>query len=136
MASSNGLHPVLCAVTGILFAQFAANGQHLPNLLPFSNATGFLETYNTTGGPISLTGPFFQSLGTNGRSCVSCHRPAQGWSLSSDEVKLRFEITHGKIPFLERLTAPIAARLSTLPLWRGVEGHTVFFWIEHSSTSS
>jgi hypothetical protein len=67
-------------------------------LLPFPNATGFLATYNRSGRPIDLTNPFFQSLGTNGRSCVTCHRPAQGWSISSDEVKLRFEITQGKDP--------------------------------------
>ena len=75
-----------------------ASAETLPNLFPFPNSTGFLETYNTAGGPISLSGPFFQPLGTNGRSCGSCHRPAQGWSLSSDEVKLRFELTLGKDP--------------------------------------
>ena len=49
-------------------------------------------------GPIDLTGPFFQSLGTNGRSCGSCHRPAQGWTISADEVKARFEMTQGLDP--------------------------------------
>lgn len=46
--------------------------QKLPNLLPFPNATGMLKTYNAGRGPIDLTGPFFQPLGTNGRSCASC----------------------------------------------------------------
>jgi cytochrome c peroxidase len=75
-----------------------ACGQSLPNLFPFPNATGFLETYNQSGRSISLSGPFFQSLGTNGRTCASCHRPAQGWSISTDEVRLRFELTQGKDP--------------------------------------
>jgi hypothetical protein len=44
----------------------------LPNMLPFPNPTGFAATYNTTG-PIDF--PFFQSLGTNGRACVSCRQP-------------------------------------------------------------
>jgi hypothetical protein len=48
--------------------------------------------------PIDLTGPFFQSLGTNGRSCGTCHRPAQGWGISTDEVKLRFLLTQGLDP--------------------------------------
>jgi cytochrome c peroxidase len=72
--------------------------ESLPNLFPFLNSTGLLETYNTAGGHIDLNGPFFQSLGTNGRSCFSCHRPAQGWGTSADELKLRFLLTDGKDP--------------------------------------
>lgn len=87
------------AVMG-LFALVAplANGQSLPNLFPFPNAAGVLETYNANGGKIDLTGPFFQSLGTNGRSCGTCHRPSQGWSISAADVRLRFEITQGRDP--------------------------------------
>jgi cytochrome c peroxidase len=76
----------------------AAGGESLPNLLPFPNGAGLLETYNAGGGPIDLTGPFFQSLGTNGRSCGSCHRPGQGWSISPAEVRVRFEVTQGRDP--------------------------------------
>jgi cytochrome c peroxidase len=83
---------------GALFGELAAFGQTLPNLPPFPNASGLLETYNIQGRPIDLSGPFFQSLGGNGRNCVSCHRPAQGWSISPDELKLRFLITQGRDP--------------------------------------
>jgi cytochrome c peroxidase len=72
--------------------------QSLPNMLPFPNASGLLATYNAGGGSIDLTGPFFQSLGTNGRSCGSCHRPAEGWSISADEIKHRFNATQGLDP--------------------------------------
>src|SRR6266566_10032582 len=75
-----------------------ASAQSLPSLYPFPDAAGVLETYNAGGKPIDLTGPFFQSLGTNGRSCGSCHRPAQGWSISADEVKARYEATQGLDP--------------------------------------
>jgi hypothetical protein len=75
-----------------------AQPQSLPNLFPFANASGLLETYNAGVKPIDLTGPFFQFLGTNGRSCASCHRPAQGWSISADEVRLRSELTEGLDP--------------------------------------
>ena len=44
----------------------------IPNLFPFLDPTGFVSTYNTTG-PIQQNGAFFQSLGTNGRSCSTCH---------------------------------------------------------------
>src|ERR1700722_20228446 len=87
----------LVVVVGSLLS-VAASGQTLPNLYPFPNPAGVLETYNVGGQPIDLTGPFFQSLGTNGRSCESCHRPAQGWGISADEVKARFESTQGLDP--------------------------------------
>ena len=70
----------------------------LPNLLPIPDASGLVETYNVHNAPISLTGAFFQSLGTNGRSCASCHRPAEGWSVSADEIQLRFLLTQGMDP--------------------------------------
>jgi hypothetical protein len=82
----------------LAFSGFIANSQSLPNLFPFPNAAGLLETYNVHNQPIDLTGPFFQSLGTNGRSCASCHRPAQAWSISPDELKLRFELSRGLDP--------------------------------------
>ena len=83
---------------GILAAGWTAGAQSLPNLFPLPNATGLLETYNISGQPINLTGPFFQSLGTNGRSCASCHRPAQGWGVSAAELAARFELTQGLDP--------------------------------------
>jgi hypothetical protein len=72
--------------------------QTLPNLFPLPNPTGFVATYNVNNAPIDLTGPFFQSLGTNGRSCSSCHRPVQAWSVSASEVQLRFLFTQGLDP--------------------------------------
>src|ERR1700690_2635111 len=75
-----------------------ASAQSLPNLFPLPNGNGFLETYNVNNTAISLTGAFFQSLGTNGRSCSTCHRPLEGWSVSASEVKLRFLLTGGTDP--------------------------------------
>lgn len=81
-----------------LTSAMAANGQSLPNLFPFLNGSGLLETFNDGKQPIDETGPFFQSLGTNGRSCSSCHRPAEGWSVSAEEIQLRFLLTQGTDP--------------------------------------
>ena len=75
-----------------------ASAQKLPNLFPFPNRSGIAETYNMNGGPIDMSGPFFQSLGSNGRSCSSCHRSSQGWSISADGMKAVFEITQGRDP--------------------------------------
>jgi hypothetical protein len=72
--------------------------QSLPNLFPFPDPNGFVETYNVNNTSIDLTGAFFQSLGTNGRSCSSCHRPAEAWSISAAEIQSRFLLTQGLDP--------------------------------------
>lgn len=69
----------------------------LPNLFSFPNPTGILQTFSSTG-TVDLTGPFFQSLGTNGRSCASCHQPGEGWSISAARVAQRFHDTAGLDP--------------------------------------
>jgi len=71
----------------------------IPNLFPFPNQSGIVETNNTNGnGSIDTSGPFFQALGTNGRSCFSCHRPDQGWAISAQGMQLLFDLTAGKDP--------------------------------------
>jgi hypothetical protein len=94
---SNRVRISFLAMVGGMFA-CAAAGQSIPNLAPFSNPSGFLETYNNGGSAIDLTGPFFQRLGTNGRTCFSCHRPVAGWSVSAAEVSHRFDTTQGFDP--------------------------------------
>ena len=70
----------------------------IPNGFFFPNSAGASQTYSTTGGGIDLTGPFFQSLGTNGRSCGTCHQPIDGMSISAANVQLRFSLTKGQDP--------------------------------------
>jgi cytochrome c peroxidase len=85
------------AIGGLSGGSTAA-AQSIPNVYPFPNENGFLATYNIANKPIDLTGPFFQSLGTNGRSCASCHLPDQGWSIAANKVKARFQATQGLDP--------------------------------------
>jgi cytochrome c peroxidase len=60
---------------------------------------GILRTIALDGGTaIDLTNPFFASLGTNGRSCVSCHVPSTAWTISPEEVQDRFQKTNGLDP--------------------------------------
>src|SRR5690348_17392405 len=89
----------LSAFAGILalLTTVMADSGFLPNLFPFSDPTGILETFNTSG-KIDLTSPFFHSLGTNGRSCATCHEPRDAWSLSAANVAQRFEDTQGLEP--------------------------------------
>src|SRR5215475_14679173 len=76
-------------IAAVLMLIVAVGGQQItliPNGTFFANSGGASETYSTTGGGIDLTGPFFQSLGTNGRTCGSCHQPSDGMSISAANV--------------------------------------------------
>lgn len=91
---------ILCAsILGIVTVVAAEHGPptFLPNLFPFPNPTGILKSFSSTG-KVDLTGPFFQSLGTNGRSCASCHQASDAWSVSATHVAERFEETKGLDP--------------------------------------
>lgn len=66
-------------------------------LKPFPNPTGFSQTVSTNG-PIDTTNPFFQDLGTNGRRCVTCHQPSDGWSVTPAHLRERFAATDGSDP--------------------------------------
>ena len=61
------------------------------------NESGVAVTISTNGF-IDQRNPFFQSLGANGRSCVSCHAPEDGWSITPKGVRERFERTDGTDP--------------------------------------
>jgi cytochrome c peroxidase len=65
--------------------------------LVFEDPTGQVRTLDVNG-PLDLDNPFFRDLGTNGRTCFSCHRPAEAWSITPGEVRDRFEDSLGLDP--------------------------------------
>jgi hypothetical protein len=70
---------------------------YFPNLFPFLDPTGLSGTYSSSGS-LDVSGPFFQSLGTNGRSCGTCHQPSGAFGLSALDAQFRYFITRGKDP--------------------------------------
>lgn len=68
-----------------------------PSLVLAPNAGGVAATFNTAG-RIDHSNPFFQSLGSNGRSCASCHQVKEGWTITPRGVRERFEASHGTDP--------------------------------------
>jgi cytochrome c peroxidase len=83
------------AVPILAVGLFAQSG--VPNPITSRDETGILSTYSTRG-PIELTNAFFQSLGTNGRTCNSCHISSEAWTVSSRGIKERFARTQGRDP--------------------------------------
>jgi hypothetical protein len=74
------------------------------------NASGIGRTVTPTGS-IDTSGLFFQSLGVNGRACVSCHVAAEGWTITPAGVRRRFQETGGRDPIFrpnDGSTSPLA----------------------------
>src|SRR5438094_2100480 len=84
----------LTAIVGVSGQQFS----FIPNGTFLANPGGASETYSATGGGIDLTGPFFQSMGTNGRSCATCHQPSDAMSVAAANAQQRFDQTQGMDP--------------------------------------
>jgi len=72
-------------------------GGHIPNLKAYANVSGEARTLASQGA-IDTSNPFFQSLGSNGRACVNCHEPGEGWSITPAGIRARFDETDGLHP--------------------------------------
>jgi len=74
----------------------------IPKLVPMfetdRDATGRIGSYQPDGPVVTATNAFFQSLGTNGRSCATCHQPSSAMSVSVSNIQERFVISQGDDP--------------------------------------
>ena len=68
-----------------------------PLVIPKSEAdadpTGMLGSYQPGGPTVTLTNAFFKSLGTNGRTCFSCHQPSSGMGISTAALQTLYRLT-------------------------------------------
>ena len=74
------------------------------------DASGQVATFQP-GGPTSTTNAFFQNLGTNGRTCFTCHQPQDGWTVSAASAGARFQASAGDDPLfrlVDGATCPTA----------------------------
>jgi cytochrome c peroxidase len=92
---------VIACAAAVLGAAAAASltgaASQPANQLTFAGPTGQVTTL-TTNGSFDMSNPFFQVLGTNGRTCATCHRPAQAWTITPVEVRRRFNSSRGEDP--------------------------------------
>src|SRR5580658_3622714 len=63
----------------------------------YADPSGIIETVDING-RVTGQGPFFESLGINGRSCATCHVASQAMSISASNVQTRFAQTGGADP--------------------------------------
>src|ERR1700678_2757538 len=79
------------------FLAAAAGAQELGASSISTDPSGVLQTINANG-RTNTNGAFFQSLGTNGRSCATCHVANQAMSISATGIQQRFVETRGRDP--------------------------------------
>lgn len=91
------LATILLVITLAGLATGLFGGSTLPNPLNSTDPTGTLSTYSIAGG-VDLSNPFFKSLGTNGRSCGSCHVSSNAWSVTPPDLQARFASSNGLDP--------------------------------------
>ena len=90
---------VLPAIAGLVMAGFTISafaGFRLPNLSPYQDPSGIFRTFSFR--PIELSNSFFRKLGTNDRTCASCHDASEGWSITPSHLQQRFQISQGLDP--------------------------------------
>ncbi len=63
-----------------------------------TDATGQLQTAPAPGTPTATGNPFFANLGTNGRTCNTCHNIQDAWSVNATDVQARFTASNGNDP--------------------------------------
>src|SRR5437667_3035376 len=87
----------LCVALVFLGSISLFGGKLFPNPLNTSDPSGVLSTYSTAGG-IDINNPFFQSFGTNGRTCNTCHISSSAWTVTPADVQAKFKATQGTDP--------------------------------------
>ncbi len=77
----------------------------IPQIQGFLDGSGYFATVQPNGAARTAGQPFFQPLGTNGRTCQTCHQPAAAWTITPPQIQAAF-----------------LASLGTAPLFRPVDG--------------
>ena len=94
--------------------------QQTPPVIPRfemdNDPSGGIATFQPGGATFPANNAFFQNLGTNGRTCFTCHQPQNGWTVSAASVAARFADSKGTDPIfrlVDGATCP-TADVSTL----------------------
>ena len=70
--------------------------------------SGAIATAQPNGPTQTSQNAFFANLGTNGRTCFSCHQPQTGWGVSAASVQSRFYASYGGDPIFRLVDGPRA----------------------------
>jgi len=87
---------IFCA--GGILALAGGSHRFIPRYQEFVDPDGAFATLNLSGPTDTSSNPFFQPMGTNGRSCVTCHQPSDAFSITPPHLQQRFNATQGTDP--------------------------------------
>ena len=65
---------------------------------PFLDSSGIGATYQPSGPTVTAGNAFFEPLGTNGRTCQTCHQPAAAFSITPPQIQAAFLRSFGTAP--------------------------------------
>jgi cytochrome c peroxidase len=87
---------LVVAAGGLAFS--GSSNMVIPKFQIFGDPSGALANVNVGGPTNTSTNPFFLSMGTNGRTCVTCHQPSDAFSVTPPHLQERFYATGGTDP--------------------------------------
>jgi cytochrome c peroxidase len=92
----------------------------IPRLEQLPDPSGRVGSLNLNGPTRTRGSAFFESLGTNQRTCFTCHQPQDGWSFSSASARQRFASSNGGDPLFRVIDGAVCPNsdVSTTPAKR------------------
>jgi cytochrome c peroxidase len=87
---------LVAAAAGLAFSD--SFGLVIPKFQVFGDPDGAFATMNLGGPTATSSNPFFLDMGTNGRTCVTCHQPSDAFSITPPHLQERFYATAGTDP--------------------------------------
>ena len=95
----------------------AAQDPTTPAIIPQSQNSlyglGVINSFQPAGATVTADNAFFTSLGTNGRTCFSCHVPQNDWSISPTQIITNFIASQGKDPIFRLVDGAVCPNANT-----------------------
>jgi cytochrome c peroxidase len=85
----------------------------IPDLQTFHNADGYSANFQPAGPTATDNQAFFIPLGTNGRTCQTCHQPSAGWSITPSRIQAAFHASAGTAPLFRPVDGAVCPSADT-----------------------
>ena len=88
----------------------------IPSLQVFLDPAGAAANFHAGNAIVTAGQSFFQPLGSNGRTCQTCHQPAAAWSITPVQIRAAFLASAGTAPLFRPVDGAVcpSADVSTL----------------------